>query len=298
MSGTRTATVALEPPVSGVLVLGMHRSGTSVATRLVNLVGPSTSIDLLGPTTWNPRGIWESRSLIGFNDELLASTGHTWWYPPPDGGRYDTATAGLVAFTASARSAFDRVHPDAPWVWKDPRTSLVVPFWREVLGPVVGLLVYRHPLDVAMSLQRRNAMSPRFAVALWERYNRLILRHCQGMPMLVTSYDHLVTDVGPSLGLLREYLMLHDLADDREPDRAAAGAYVDRSLRHSAGSADGAADDPALDTALELHELLESLRGATDCFMTPDLAPEAPWVEAALKERGPMRPPEWRDPPG
>jgi len=231
--------MALEPPFRGVLVLGMHRSGTSVATRLVNLVGPSTSIDLLGPTAWNPRGIWESASLIGFNDELLASTGRTWWYPPPDGDRYDVTTAGLGAFTASARNAFDRVHPDAPWVWKDPRTSLMVPFWRQVLGPVIGVLVYRHPLDVAMSLQRRNAMSPRFAVALWERYNRVILRHCQGMPMLVTSYDRLVTDVGPSLGLLREYLMLHELAEGRAPDRtvAAADAFVDRSLRHSPGPA-------------------------------------------------------------
>lgn len=279
-------------------MLGMHRSGTSVATRLVNLLGPSTSSDLLGPTPWNPRGIWESGSLIGCNDELLASTGHSWWYPPPDGGRYDATTASLAAFAVSARSAFDLVHPAAPWVWKDPRTSLLVPFWRRVLGPVAGVLVYRHPLDVASSLQRRNAMSRRFAVALWERYNRLILRHCLGMSMLVVSYDDLVTDVVASIELLRAYLRRLDLADDRAPDRTTADSFVDRSLRHSAGSTAGVSDDPALGTALELYELLASLRGATDSFITPDLSPEAGWVEAALRERGPGLPPEWRDPPG
>ena len=290
--------MGLEPPDRGVLVLGMHRSGTSVATRLVNLLGPSTSSDLLGPTPWNPRGIWESGSLIGCNDELLASTGHSWWYPPPDGGRYDATTASLAAFAVSARSAFDLVHPAAPWVWKDPRTSLLVPFWRRVLGPVAGVLVYRHPLDVASSLQRRNAMSRRFAVALWERYNRLILRHCLGMSMLVVSYDDLVTDVVASIELLHAYLRRLDLADDRAPDRTTADSFVDRSLRHSAGSTAGVSDDPALGTALELYELLASLRGATDSFITPDLSPEAGWVEAALRERGPGLPPEWRDPPG
>src|ERR1700686_4834744 len=74
----------------GVVVLGMHRSGTSAATRLVNVLGPATCAPaemVRGP--WNPSGHFESRSLMHLNNALLTQMGRTWWYPPPAGDAYD-----------------------------------------------------------------------------------------------------------------------------------------------------------------------------------------------------------------
>ena len=61
----------------GVFVLGMHRSGTSVATRLINLLGVPAPIeeDLLPPDRGNPTGYWESSSLVAYNDRLLEVLG-------------------------------------------------------------------------------------------------------------------------------------------------------------------------------------------------------------------------------
>lgn len=138
------------PP--GVLILGMHRSGTSAVTRLVNLLGPSVCIsdDLMMGVRTNAKGHWESRSLFRYNDTLLEEMGCSWWYPPTpeDLVRWQK---GLGESTyAEARSAFDRVHPVEPWVWKDPRTCVLLSFWRRVFDRVpAGIVVYRNPLDVA-----------------------------------------------------------------------------------------------------------------------------------------------------
>ena len=66
--------------------MGMHRSGTSAATRLVNMLGPATCApgDMVrGP--WNPSGHFESRTLMHLNNALLTQMGRSWWYPPPAG---------------------------------------------------------------------------------------------------------------------------------------------------------------------------------------------------------------------
>ena len=69
--------------VKGVFVVGMHRSGTSAAARLVNLLGIPTCVeeDLLLTTADNPRGYWESATLTGLNDRLLDALGCDWTCP-------------------------------------------------------------------------------------------------------------------------------------------------------------------------------------------------------------------------
>ena len=289
----------VDPP-PGVLVLGMHRSGTSVATRLVHQLGPAMSTDAIGATDWNPRGLWESQSLIRLNDRILAETGHTWWYPPPEGPHYADAMQEIDGFVAEATDAFGRVHPSYPWVWKDPRTSLLIPFWRGVLGRPAGVLVLRHPFDVARSLERRNAMPLRLGIALWERYNRLILQHAPDMPMFVVRYDDLLDDTANSMTRLHSFLRDLHISMDHVPEAVSAEpSVVDRSLRHSEAGMTGFSGDMVAQfaSACVLYEQLESVLGTTDGFAHTTLPPEEAWVSDALREWGPQRPPRWQEPP-
>ena len=282
----------------GVLVLGMHRSGTSVATRLVQMLGLSASTDQIGPTSWNPRGLWESRSLIRVNDRLLVESGHAWWYPPPDEPRYSEAMFGLHRFDVPARDAFDAVHPKSRWAWKDPRTSLLIPFWRRVLNEVAGLVVFRHPVDVARSLEKRNAMGLPFALALWERYNRLILRHGRGMPVLLLRYDDLLDDGERSVARIHAFLLEYGLAHTQEHHGSViADSPADRSCVRMAQRAEGLSVDPAFASTLELYAQLESGLPSSSHIDTVELPPEGDWVSEVLSQRGPQDPPPWRDPP-
>ena len=284
----------------GVLVLGMHRSGTSAATRLVNVLGPATCApgDMVrGP--WNPSGHFESRSLMHLNNALLTQMGRTWWYPPPDAEHYDAVAARITTTRAPARRAFRRVHRSVPWVWKDPRTSVLLPFWRTALGPrLVAVVVFRNPLEVAVSLQRRHAVPVAFGVALWERYNRLLLAHSAGLPVLVTRYADLVADAGAWSQRTRDFLdrsgML--LAPDSGAATASLEGFVDPALRHSAYSRADLGDAGA--GTLAVYDALEAAVGTSRCFVAPALPPETPAVAAQLDTVGPGTELAWHPPPG
>ena len=125
----------------GVFVLGMHRSGTSVAARLVNLLGvPLLSDDLLPPDDANPKGYWESETLKRLNDELLAGLGRDWTWPP----RVTPPWDGAAAQRMSVRAREELGALGDEWVWKDPRNCVTFEFWVRALAldPTV-VLVFR-----------------------------------------------------------------------------------------------------------------------------------------------------------
>ena len=147
-------------------------------------------------------------------------------------------------------------------------------------------------------------MSPsRFGVALWERYNRLILLHSAGMPVLVTRYDDLVHDAAA-----------WSEADQGVPGRIAACASPahDRRRTRLSGSSTPNSDTartpvptssrPAA-TALALYDALEAVVGPSSAFVAPELPPEPGAVAAELDTVGPAtelawHPPPWAQPPG
>ena len=142
----------------GVFVLGMHRSGTSAATRLINLLGIETCVasDLLPWARDNPRGHWESRSLNDFNDRILARLGCDWTCPVPLGrlggrsGSRSPEGRGACRLRAGL--------PDEPMGLEGPRNCLTFRFWARCLDvePVV-VLVHRNPLETTASLAARRA---------------------------------------------------------------------------------------------------------------------------------------------
>jgi hypothetical protein len=151
-SSTRTA----------VLVLGMHRSGTSsVAGALIRLGGAAPR-NLLPPQLDNPKGFWESSVLVTLNDDILAAGGSDW----QDWRAFDPARIdppARLALHARARSALADEFGDASLpIVKDPRMCRLMPFWssvfKEAEWSVRPVLPLRSPLEVALSLNRRNGI--------------------------------------------------------------------------------------------------------------------------------------------
>jgi hypothetical protein len=248
----------------GVFVLGMHRSGTSAAARALNLLGLPLCrpADLVPDRAGNPRGYWESQSLIAYNETLLNACGSSWWCPPARG----ELIAGLDAlppdWPAAARAAFHSVHFSAQWAWKDPRLCLLLPFWEKALGiPAVAFLALRNPREIASSLQRRDGLAVPVGLALWERYTRQVLLNLRGSPVFVYRYQDLIGDPGGWCENARSFLRRHGFAD--VPGGAAeVASFIDTQLRHEH-------DDAAVSLSarqLALHERCEELTGIHDVF--------------------------------
>ena len=272
----------------GVVVLGMHRSGTSAATRLVNLLGLSLGGGPMVPTTdGNPRGHWESLRLRDLNDAVLAALGGNWAGPPPLAPGWERDPE-LDSLRVEARHAFTEVYRgSARWVWKDPRTCITLPFWEHVLEvePVV-LLVHRNPLEVVDSLARRDELSKVVSLALWERYVRDSLRNCDGHAVHVSSVDAVLGDPAAWAGEVREVLVSQglDLPDRAGGDEGFVRA-VDSDLRHArASQADLAADPDVSDAQRALLDVLEKVAGHSDRFTAPELPPATSGIDRLLRE--------------
>jgi hypothetical protein len=273
---------------SGVYVVGMHRSGTSAATRLISFLGLATpqQDDLVPPSAKNPTGYWESMSLVAFNTRLLAAVGSDFRWPArlAPGWQEDDR---LAAFRREAPRAFRDVFPVGGWVWKDPRLCLTLAFWRDVLRTnAAAVLVNRNPLDIAASARRaRGDESAGYTIALWERYLRDALLDLRGMPVLVTGYDELLEE--PAHWSRRVHAFLTGVGIPvQEPPEDRISAFVDPQLRHSHhAEAELEADAGVSESQRELFRVLRELRGPHARFDLPELPPETPLTNELLNRR-------------
>ena len=188
-----------------LIVLGMHRSGTSVVARILNLLGCHFGPESLavGGNDENPKGFWERLDVVELNDSMLQAACAAWhcplWFDPLALGEEEVAR-----FTLTAGPILRDLDVHKPWFIKDPRLCVTLPLWHRLLEAPLAVHVLRHPLEVAASLQARNALPIPVGLALWELYTRKALTSSAGWPRVVVHHNHIITDAVPTvLQLLR-----------------------------------------------------------------------------------------------
>jgi hypothetical protein len=218
----------------GVIVLGMHRSGTSAVTGVIDALGlPAARADDRFPTRqWNARGNYESSSLTIFDEQLLMLFGGAWWAPPllVPNWEVDPQVSGM---RSRATTLFAAAHPAGRWVWKDPRACLLLPFWDQVLGPdMPRIVVLRNPLESAASLLERSGIPHEHAFALTERYLRACLRDSAGRPVLITSYNELLERIDDWCARTAAFASANGIPMPDALPLDAAKRFLDATLRH------------------------------------------------------------------
>jgi SAM-dependent methyltransferase len=236
-----------------ICVLGYHRSGTSMTTRLLNLLG----VDLgpgsdLVPAAHgdNPRGYWEPAWMVALNDELLRAFGGSDLEPPvfPAGWH---RSPELQPLRDRARELLDeKLRGLAVWGVKDPRLCLTLPFWQDVLAEraedVRYVVCLRSPADTAASMASRGYEPPIPAARLgaaWLEYSGAALAGTEGRPRLLVAYDELLADP------VAEAARIAAFAGLELPPRERLEAAVEPGLRHHASTLLSTATDPELASA-------------------------------------------------
>lgn len=178
-----------------LIVLGMHRSGTSVLARMLNLMGAYFGAEgtSTGANKENPKGFWERRDVRVLNDDVLFAIGCDW-------NRISNLDLSRVPpavqrdFGARAFQIVLDLDAHRPWMLKEPRLCLLLPMWQQVLELPVFIHIVRHPVEVAASLKTRNAIPLPVGLALWEQYNRHALAAAQGMPIITVQHRRLMME--------------------------------------------------------------------------------------------------------
>lgn len=252
-----------------LLILGMHRSGTSAVTRVVNLLGASIGDRLVQPGHDNPSGFWESATAVQINEQLLRELGRTWYdmREMPDDWM-DTAAAATALDLARKFIRRD-LGGSAFCALKDPRMCLTAPLWIKAFETlkfeVSCLFVVRDPKEVVESLHRRNdwPRSPLFL--MWVQYlleAEDTTRQCRRS---MVSYDQLLDDWRTCMNRVAEELELGwpVAADDAA---MAIDVFLDRGQRHHRAADRTAAGND------EMPALVRSLYNA--CLATAGGRPE------------------------
>jgi len=206
-----------------VIILGMHRSGTSCLTGCLEDAGL-----FLGRVnrhaTFNQKGNKENFSIVQFHDQILTRVGASWDIPP----------SKEIEWTASEKATLQELIADYPedqlWGLKDPRTLFLLSGWKELTNPTfVG--TFRHPSEVVASLVSRSEqqggalMSKEHAYELWKLYNLRMLDIYKRQKFNVIRYDVPVNQYKKNILILTSHLNLKPKNEDIP--------FLDQSLRQN-----------------------------------------------------------------
>lgn len=243
-----------------IVVLGMHRSGTSAITKALQVLGVSLGENLMSPAADNPTGFWEDNDVCRINEALLRHieaaydhlglVGSLSWPHPVLAELRAEAAALLKARLASCGGL---------WGFKDPRTCRLMDFWRPVLeasGCRVGVVLpLRNPLSVVRSLERRERMPAERGYMLWlEHVVCSILSTGDVKNRVIVDYDRMMEDPSRQLHRMADRL---GMAVDPVACREFSNSFLDGTLRHSRGSLrDLARDSRAPHAVSELFHIL------------------------------------------
>ena len=195
---TTASAFAKTPERTAYLVLGMHRSGTSAVTQVLALAGASLPENVMAGDEHNAKGYFEPWKIALFNDARLRTGGAAWDdifafpYRP-------LATKAERTWLSRAEALFEDEYGEVRYpLLKDPRVTVLMPFWRTVLTELeVGarcVIPVRHPLAVAGSLARRNGFAPQKSVLIWSAYMLAAEAYTRDLPRAFVSYDGLLHD--------------------------------------------------------------------------------------------------------
>ena len=181
-----------------LLVLSMHRSGTSAMAGLLVRLGVGGPRTLMPPNEANPLGYWESEPIVELHDRLLRAAGTAWHAWTPLDASWDASPAA-IPFADELRRLVAAEFGSAPmFVVKDPRMCRLVPFWLRTLEAsaitACAILVVRDPVEVSRSLAARDALTSEFSLLMWLRHMLDAEGATRSIPRSVVSYRELLAD--------------------------------------------------------------------------------------------------------
>lgn len=182
-----------------ILVLGMHRSGTSALTRVLSLLGAALPKHVMPPAAGNNEaGFWEPERLTFLHDQMLAESGSRW----DDWRAFDPAALPperMQHYKAEIACLIDEEYGDTPLlVLKDPRICRFVGLYADILTSkkidLRHIISTRNPLAVMASLTKRDGFTPGYGALLWLRHALEAERATRGAPRAFLSYESLMHD--------------------------------------------------------------------------------------------------------
>jgi GT2 family glycosyltransferase len=217
-----------------IVVLGMHRSGTSVMTRGLQVLGVNLGNTFLPSQKDNEKGFWEDIDLLSLNMEMLNTLGSDWYHLSPISPLDLEALHNKGYLLRAAELLRQKTSSTSTFGFKDPRVIKLLPFWKEVFShcqfDVSYVLPVRHPLSVVKSLATRNGIEVEQGYLMWLAYVIASLTGSTGDKRVIVDYDRLIQSPDHELNRIAKSL---DLEVSPVELQSYKTEFLDQRLRHT-----------------------------------------------------------------
>ncbi len=218
-----------------VVVLGMHRSGTSALTRGLRVLGVELGDRMMPASAMeNPTGYWEDLDLNALNIEMLRVLGTDWSHVAGLAPRAVESLRTQGYFLRAAELLRKKAGDAAVFGFKDPRVAVLLPFWKEVFAhcgfQVSYILPVRHPLSVVKSLAKRGGIEATQGYLLWMAHVLGSLAGSADTRRVVVDYDRLMQAPGRELSRIAQRFAL---AINPAELQHYQSEFLDPALRHT-----------------------------------------------------------------
>lgn len=264
---------------NALIILGMHRSGTSLLTGLLGQVGVTMGKRLYGPQKdVNEKGFWEHEDIVDTHDELLLNLGSQWdgLLPLPDKWWKDAIVKPFVGrLNMLVRRDFSTADV---WALKDPRMCRLLPLWFSIFAAQqikpIFICMNRNPFEVVASLQKRDGFSREKALVLWLAHSLSAEFYSRGLPRIFLDFDQVVNNPsGTLLKIERESDLVFPVSVNESIEKI--DSFVSPDLRHH--NADAVLQRPHENLSLMAYELYRTFSGMSgenrgSCEMVDSIA--------------------------
>lgn len=241
-----------------VIVLGMHRSGTSVLSRALIALGVDFGGAFVDIEDDNPKGFFEDKDVNSLNVSFLRSADCHWYrlvlpetYTPESEEHFKNQASALIKKKFAASPL---------WGLKDPRITRLSGLWEAIISGLNAsgyyILANRNPLSVADSLAKRDDIPRAHSLALWLLHQIDGLQTVTRHHGLIIDYDLMMNQ--PSTELDRLALFLEKDVDEQSK-KIFEDEFLDRDLRHTYHTDTPRTGSPLTEACLSFHHKLVEL---------------------------------------
>ena len=243
-----------------LLVLGMHRSGTSALTGVLNILGANLGENLLVGGADNIKGYFENTDFLEINEEILRIFKMEWdslLHLPKGWEKNEKVHSLKEEIKKKIKKTFDNGYL---FLIKDPRMLTLFPVWEDVLNSfkfqIKIIFVIRYPMEVALSLQKRDGMSLEKGLILFSQQILTAEAVSRDYERVVVPFDDLLNDTLNTLAKIKEQLKIkfpYDLKDKQEE----IYAFLNKDLKHH-----NVKNKPLkhLQIAFDIYDIFETLK--------------------------------------
>ena len=226
---------------TAILVLGMHRSGTSALTGVLELLDVYLGSNLMQGTQDNVKGYFENNELFQINEALLAQCDSAW-----DDVFYNEDKLQNIKNVENLKAIIKKEFEYSKiFAIKDPRLAFLFPIYKKVLDEldikIKVILPYRNPLEVAKSLNKRDGISMEKGMLLWGYYFFLAEIYSRSCQRVFVGFDELMEKPQESISKISQFLNI-DLNNKFLLNQKEIETFLEPSLKHHSIAMDNFSD--------------------------------------------------------